>query len=258
MKRFVFAAALILSLGPAALAVEPIVCQGEADGHLQGFDSDGEFIYWSMFTNLIKTDYAGKVLLERPVDPHHGDCCVHDGKIYVATANRTKEKRGLYINVYACKDLSPLQDIPIDFHNGGSGGIDGIAFANGFFYVGEGKDPKSEQEFNWIHKFTPDFTFVEKIKIPGKTTYGIQAMTFAGECFWLGTYSKSRTYQCDARLKITAYHPVDISVGAFELPRGANGEIRLMVARNIKKDNGRWTASASPAIVRNGRLEWEN
>jgi hypothetical protein len=247
----------MLGVCSGSTAAEPIVCQGEASGHLQGFDSDGEFIYWSMFTNLIKTDYTGKVVVERPVDPHHGDCCVHDGMVYVATDNRTKEKWGLYVNVYACKDLSPVKEIPIDFHNGGVGGIDGITFANGFFYVGEGKDKKSEQEFNWIHKFTPDFTFVEKIKIPGKTTYGIQAMTFAGGFFWLGTYSKDRTYQCDAQLKIMSHHPIDVSVGAFELPRGKNGEIRLMVARNIKKEKGRWTASASPAILKDGRLEWE-
>ncbi|MDD4268409.1 MAG: hypothetical protein GXY25_10515 [Pirellulaceae bacterium] len=257
MNRFLIAAATIVGACPPVFAADLILCQGEANGHLQGFDSDGKFIYWSMFTNLIKTDYAGKVVAERPVDPHHGDCCVHDGRIYVATENRVKEKRGLYINVYKCEDLTPAGEFPIDFHNGESGGIDGIAFANGFFYVGEGKDWQSEQEFNWIHKFTSDFTPVDKIKIPGKTTYGIQAMTFADGFFWLGTYSKQRTYQCDAQLDIVAYHTVDISVGAFGLPRGENGETRLMVARNIKKDNGRWTASAAPAILRNGGLEWE-
>ena len=118
-------------------------------------------------------------------------------------------------------------------------------------------DKKSEQEFNRIHKFTPDFVPVEKIKIPGKTTYGIQAMTFADGFFWLGTYGKDRTYQCDAQLKSIAYHAVDASVGVFGLPKGKNGEIRLMVARNVKKDNLRWTTSAAPAILRNGRLEWE-
>ncbi len=257
MSRFLITAAMIVGVGLPALAAEPILCQGEASGHLQGFDSDGKFIYWSMFTNLIKTDYSGKVVAERPVDPHHGDCCVHDAKVYVATHNRTKERRGLYINVYNCEDLTPVKEYPIDFHNDGTGGIDGIAFANGFFYVGEGKSPKSEQEFNWLHKFTPDFTAVDKIKVPGKTTYGIQAMTFADGFFWLGTYSKQRTYQCDAQLNIVAYHTVDISVGAFGLPKGKNGETRLMVARNVKKDNGRWTASAAPAILKIGKLEWE-
>ncbi|NLY02821.1 MAG: hypothetical protein GXY83_42755 [Rhodopirellula sp.] len=254
MSRLFVAAAMILGVCPAAFAADPILCQGEASGHLQGFDSDGEFIYWSMFTTLIKTDYVGRVVAQRPVDPHHGDCCVHEGKIYVATENRTKERRGLYINVYDCRDLAAVKEFPVDFHNGG---IDGITFANGFFYVGEGKDKKSERDFNWIHKFTPTFVLVEKIKIPGKTIYGIQAMTFADEFFWLGTYGKDRTYQCDARLNVIAYHAVDVSVGAFGLPKGKNGEIRLMVARNVKKDNGRWTASAAPAILRDGRLEWE-
>lgn len=255
MKRFVLVAIAILGLNPAAWAAEKIVCQGDGSGHLQGFDSDGQFIYWSMFDNLIKTDYSGKVVAQRPVDPHHGDCCVHDGRVYVATSNRTKERRGLYINVYDCRDLAPVAEHPIDFDNGGIGGIDGITFAHGFFYVGEGKPRDSEQEFNWIHKFTPDFQAVEKFKIPGKTAYGIQAMTFAGDFFWLGTYSKERTYQCDAQLKILAYQPVDVSVGVFGLPNTDSGELRLMVARNIKKDDGRWTASASPFVLRDGKLE---
>jgi hypothetical protein len=257
ISRHFIAAALSIGICSTAFSTDPILCQAEADGHLQGFDSDGEFIYWSMFTNLIKTDYAGKVMAQRPVDPHHGDCCVREGKIYVATENRTKERRGLYINVYGCRDLAPVGEFAIDFHNGGIGGIDGITFANGFFYVGEGKDRQSERDFNWIHKFTPDFVPVDKIKIPGKTTYGIQTMTFADGFFWLGTYGKDRTYQCDAQLKVIAYHTIDVSVGAFSLPKGKNGEIRLMVARNVKKDNGRWTASAAPAVMRNGILEWE-
>jgi len=82
-------------------------------------------------------------------------------------------------------------------------------------------------------------------------------MTFADGFFWLGTYGKDRTYQCDAQLNIIAHHAFDVSVGMFGMPKGRNGETRLMVARNVKKDNGRWTASAAPAILRNGRLEWE-
>ena len=237
----------------------PIRCQGQADGHLQGFDSDGEYIYWSMYSNLIKTDYTGKVITQTPVKGHHGDCCVHDGKIYCAAYFQKDGKRACFVTVYNCSDLSHFKDYPIDPGNGDWGGMDGITFFNGHFYVGEGKDPKSEQEFNWIHKFTPDFKFVEKIKIPGKTTYGIQAMTYADGYFWLGTYSKERTYQCDEKLNIIGYHPVDISVGAFGLPRSDKGEIRLMVARNISldKNKGIWSADCVPAVLRDGKLEWE-
>lgn len=249
---------LCLALVPAAFSArsaEPIVCQGEASGHLQGYDSDGSFIYWSMFTNLVKTDFAGRVIAERSVDPHHGDCCVHDGKVYVATQNRTKERRGVYVNVYACDTLDPAGEFTINFPF--EGGIDGITYADGFFYVGEGKPKDSDQAFNWIHKFTPEFVSVDKIKIPGQTAYGIQTITFAHGFFWLGTYSKERTYQCAPDLKLVSHHVVDISVGAFALPKGPSGEPRLMVARNIKKENGRWTASAAPAILKDGRLEME-
>ncbi len=255
MKFFLYAF-LSLALGVLpAVSAEPIICQGESSGHLQGFDSDGSFIYWSMFTNLVKTDFTGRVVAERNVDPHHGDCCVHDGKVYVATQNRTKEKRGVFINVYTTDKLEPVAEYVIDFPF--EGGVDGIAFADGFFYVGEGKPKDSEQPFNWVHKFTPDFVAVEKIKVSGQTTYGIQTITYAHGFFWLGTYSKDRTYQCAPDLKLLTHHTVDISVGAFALPRGPAGEPRLMVARNIKKDNGRWTASAAPAILRNGKLEME-
>lgn len=255
MKLFQFALLALMAGALPALAAPPIVCQGDANGHLQGFDADGSFIYWSMYTNLVKTDYSGRIVAERAVDPHHGDCCVHEGKVYVATQNRTKERRGVFINVYSCDDLEPAGEFTIDFPF--EGGIDGITFANGFFYVGEGKPKDSEQPFNWVHRFTPDFVAVDKIQVPGQTAYGIQTITFAHGFFWLGTYSKERTYQCGSDLNLLTHHAVDISVGAFALPKGPGGEPRLMVARNIKKENGRWTASAAPAILRDGKLVME-
>jgi hypothetical protein len=30
-----------------------------------------------------------------------------------------------------------------------------------------------------------------------------------------------------------------------------------MVARKNKKENGRWTASATPAVLQGGKLQWE-
>jgi hypothetical protein len=254
--KLLLPALLTLVLGASsAFAAPPIICQGEANGHLQGYDSDGTFIYWSIFTNLVKTDFTGRVIAERAVDPHHGDCCVHDGKVYVATQNRTKERRGVFINVYSCDDLRPVAEYPIDFSY--EGGIDGITYANGFFYVGEGKPKDSQQPFNWIHKFTPDFVAVDKIQIPGQTAYGIQTITFAHGFFWLGTYSKDRTYQCTPNFQQITHHEVDISVGAFALPKAPDGSPRLMVARNLKKENGLWSATAAPAVLKDGRLVME-
>lgn len=57
--------------------------------------------------------------------------------------------------------------------------------------------------------------------------------------------------------KRLTHHEVAISVGAFALPKGPGGEPRLMVERNIKKENGKWTASADPVILKDGRLVME-
>jgi len=254
VQHLVMAAWLVAGLASLDRAAEPIVCQGEAGGHLQGFDSDGQSIYWSMYDHLFKTDYAGKVLAERTVKPHHGDCCLHDGKLYVATSMHNPRARWVY--AYTADNLTPAGQYEIHFEDDAVG-LDGIVFVNGSFYLGEGKDPKSEQDFNWIHQYTPDFQSIKKFRIPGKTTYGVQAMTFAGGFFWLGTYSKDHTYQCDVDLKVLRHHALDISVGAFELPRDEQGRLRLMVARNVKKPNGRWTASAAPAVLIDGVLTWE-
>jgi hypothetical protein len=59
-------------------------CDGVFTHHLQGVCADGEFLYWSFTTSLVKTDLTGKVLLKVPVDNHHGDLCLHEGKLYVA------------------------------------------------------------------------------------------------------------------------------------------------------------------------------
>lgn len=255
MKYFVLTFLLFTGFFSVSFSTDPIRCQGMANGHLQGFDSDGKYIYWSMYSSLIKTDYTGKVIAQVPVTPHHGDCCIHKGRLYVATI----EKRGNFITVYDCRDLSHITDYPIDFGYDNLEGIDidGITFFKGHFYVGEGKDPKSEQEFNWIHKYTPGFKHVKKIKIPGKTKYGIQTISYTNGFFWLGTYSNEKTYQCDKNFNIIGYHTVNISVGAYGLPLSNNGEIRLMVARNIKLGNDKWSADCVPAVLRNGKLEWE-
>ena len=259
-KLFVVLVVSFLSLGVFAVnafAEGPILCGTDSDGHLQGFDSDGQYIYWSLYSKIAKTDMNGNVVAEQPVKPHHGDCCVHDGKIYDAASIYSPNGKQRRITVYRCSDLAPVTEYEIQFDSSDAG-TDGIFFQDGFFYVGEGKDPKSEQDYNWIHVFTPDFKWVRKIKIPGKTIYGVQTITFAHGSFWLGTYSGDRTYQCDENLNVIAHQKkVDTSVGAFGLPAGPNGEPRLMVARNVKKENGRWTASCSSAILKNGELVWE-
>jgi hypothetical protein len=50
-----------------------VSCDGTYQHHLQGICVDGEAIYWSFTTTLVKTDLNGNLLKQVPVANHHGD-----------------------------------------------------------------------------------------------------------------------------------------------------------------------------------------
>lgn len=234
-------------------------CEGDYPHHLQGFASDGESIYWSFTSILMKSDLTGKRISQIQVPMHHGDCCVMDGRLYVAThLNWPSKNRTAWIYVYDCKDLTLLDKINIpevDY-----AGVDGISFHDGFFYVCIGKDPDDKTPFNRIFKMTKDFQVVERFEVPGATTYGIQAFSWANGSFWLGAYSKEGTTQCDANMKVVGKHSIDMSVGVYELPPSEQGEPRLMVASHRRENgeaNRNWALVRS-AVLKDGKLVWED
>lgn len=241
-----------------ALFAEEFRCEGVYPHHLQGFAADEDEIYWSFTSVLMKSDKTGKKLMQIDVPMHHGDCCVVDGKLYVSTHLRwPREDAESWIYVYNCADLKFEKKIPLPEYN--KCGVDGITFHDGFFYVCLGKDPKDTTPFNIVCRMTPDFELVEKIKVPGETVYGIQACSWANGGFWLGTYGKAGTIQCDANLNVIADNFPDMSTGVYALPPTAAGETRLMVAQHRRDDGDpakNWALVRS-AVLKNGKLEWE-
>ncbi len=232
-------------------AEEKILCQAEAKYHLQGVDSDGPFIYWSFTDVIFKTDLKGKVVKEIQVASHHGDCCVHDGKLYVSVDLRVKQQREPFIYVYDTKTLDYVKRFKLETF---SDGPDGIAFVDGYFYIAEGKGKDDPQPYSWIYQFTPEFKEVKKYKIPGVMHYGIQAMTYAHGEFWLGTYSAEGSYRADKELNIISKGLSDMSVGVFGIAKSAENQPRLMLARIVKNPNGTQTAKLTPYVLKSGKL----
>ena len=74
-----------VNLSAASLAELPvgsvIACEGSYGDHIQGMATDGEAIYWSFASTLVKTDLNGKVLKSVPVPYHCGDPCWADGAL---------------------------------------------------------------------------------------------------------------------------------------------------------------------------------
>ena len=262
MFRFVFSLAsalLVLALSMGTVSAVEFRCEGEYPHHLQGFASDGESIFWSFTSVLMKSDLNGKRLIQIDVPSHHGDCCVADGKLYVAThLNWPNEDQSAWIYIYDCKDLTLLEKISIPELD--TVGLDGISFHDGFFYLCCGKVVEDPTPFCRVLKMTKDFQVVDRRHVPGRTVYGIQAFAWANGSFWLGTYGKEGTIQCDADLKVVGKHKIDASVGVYELPPSENGEPRLMIATHRRENgeaNRNW-ALARSAVLKDGQLVWED
>ncbi|MBE6426531.1 MAG: hypothetical protein E7029_11220 [Planctomycetaceae bacterium] len=264
MKKFRFLSSLVFAVlvlvsGMRSVSAVEFRCEGEYPQHLQGFASDGESVFWSFTSVLVKTDLNGKRLQQIDVPSHHGDCCVVDGKLYVAThLNWPAEDRSAWIYIYDCRDLTLLEKINVPELDGA--GLDGISFFDGHFYVCCGKDSEDVVPFNRVFKMTKDFQTVARLQVPGLTVYGIQAFSWGNGSFWLGTYGKEGTIQCDADLKVVGKHKIDASVGVYELPPSENGEPRLMIATHRRENgeaNRNW-ALARSAVLKDGQLVWED
>ena len=79
--------------------------------HLQGFTSDGEYMYWSFTDSLVKTTLSGTVIaqihaVDRPA--HLGGIDYHDGKIYGAMECGAEKRSAIYVfdaQTLACLDI---------------------------------------------------------------------------------------------------------------------------------------------------------
>ncbi|MDA8743569.1 hypothetical protein N9N28_02945 [Rubripirellula amarantea] len=156
-----------------------VECEGTYSHHLQGICAESSAIYWSFTTTLVKTDLNGKVIKKVPVANHHGDLCVHEGKLFVAVNlgefNHPEGNADSWIYVYDTDDLVELEKHPCDEVFYGAGGV---GFRDGRFYVVGGlPDQMSE---NYVYEYDANFQFIKKHVIEsGHTHLGIQTAAFA-------------------------------------------------------------------------------
>jgi hypothetical protein len=236
LRLFAWLAVVVGGLGINLSAGERIVCEGDYERHLQGVavDAEGD-IFWSFTTALVKTDAAGKKLIEVPVADHHGDVTWEDGVLYVAVNlgqfNEWAGKADSWIYLYDSETMEFLsrQPVPEVVHGAG-----GMAKKDGHYFVVGGLPDGVEE--NYIYEYDEQFRFVERHKLAsGWTLYGIQTAEWHDDTWWFGCYGYTRPMlKADGDFRLTGYFLFDFSLGIVGV-----GPERYLVAEGPKTPEGR-------------------
>ncbi|QDT04493.1 hypothetical protein K227x_28850 [Rubripirellula lacrimiformis] len=228
-------------LGGRVLDVQ---CSGTYPRHLQGICSDETAIYWSFTTTLVKTDMDGNVIRKIPVVDHHGDLCMHDGRLYVAVNlgkfNDPAGNADSWVYVYDAADLTELEKHEVQqvFHGAG-----GIGYRDGQFYVVGGLPDAVNQ--NYVYQYDPKFQFVKKHVVEsGHTHLGIQAATFANDRWWFGCYGNPAILLVtDANFQMVGRYE---NVGSLGIEGLADG--RLLIANGKTSKSHECTGGCRTAL----------
>jgi len=224
--------------------VRPVTCEGRYPQHLQGICLDEGAIYWSFTTRLVKSDLTGRVVREMPVVNHHGDLCLHEGRLYVAVNlgafNDPQGNADSWVYVYDTQDLRELARHALPAVRYGAGGV---GVREGRFFVVGGLPEGIAQ--NFVYEYSAEFQLVQRHAVAsGPTHLGIQTATFAHDRWWFGCYGNPAVLLVtDAEFRLQGRHEFDCSLGVVGLPggrllaahgtcaedRGCTGAVRIVV-----------------------------
>ncbi|WP_231744196.1 Kelch repeat-containing protein [Stieleria neptunia] len=175
------------------------------------------------------------MLKKIPVANHHGDLCIHDGKLFVAVNlgkfNDPKGNADSWVYVYDADSLQQLarHETQEVFHGAG-----GIGVRDGRFFVVGGLPGGVEE--NYVYEYDDEFKFLKKHVIKsGHTLLGIQTATFAHDRWWFGCYGNPRILLVtDADFEMTGRYEIDCSLGI----EGMTGGRLLVGSGRCEKDEG--------------------
>ena len=167
-------------------------------GHVQGMCVSSNAIYFSFHDQIVKTDWYGRLLARTPTDPHGGDICLWNGKLYTGVWLRpnkqTGEKACGAIYMYDAETLALLKAQKVKSKDAG---VDGITCLDGVIYLAMGAtgkyDPvtKSGRQC-WYCKFKTET--LEQIGEPFAEDHGDDSLCGSQNMTTDGTYIYSSHY----------------------------------------------------------------
>ncbi len=211
--------------------------EGFSSGHLQGFASDGKYLYLAYSVKIFKTDLGGKLVKtgEEYEKLHLGDCCFAGGKLYVAVTDHSKKKEDAsYVYVFDA-DLNLERKIHLPEIPFAAGGME---YWNGNFYIVSGREAK-DAKLHHVYQYTSDFKFVKRYSLPvWNTSFGIETICFNNGNFYLGCYGDSRgdngfTMRVGPDFENPQKIDFNTALGMIAMKNAPDGSERFLVAEGI-------------------------
>jgi len=176
--------------------------------HVQGFTTDGKYMYWSFTDSLVKTTMSGTVLIQVPTATrweHLGGLDYHNGRIYAACMSRNPNNSSIHVydagslavvNIFQLKNMISDMDNQVDNNNGAgciTVGIDPETNEE-VLMVGCGIRNGSKFPGQIIMQYDFEGNYQKKYIVPtGCTCLGIQNIDRDPDtgCYWMTGYGRN-------------------------------------------------------------------
>ena len=210
-------------------------------GHVQGMCVSSNAIYFSFHDQIVKTDWFGRLLNRVPVDPHGGDICLWDGKLYTGVWRVKKGERS-YGAIYMY-DADTLELLKTQKVKSKDAGVDGITVLDGVIYLAMGAtgkyDPATKSGRTcWYCKFKTET--LEQIGEPFGEDHGDDSSCGSQNMCTDGRYIYSSHYTYDEAertpnvvvhdkdtFKVVAKYRFGWNHGIDVVPGGKDGAVRF-------------------------------
>ena len=212
-------------------------------GHVQGMCVSSNAIYFSFHDQIVKTDWYGRLLNRVPVDPHSGDICIWNGKLYTGVWLRPKVKGEKWCGAICMYDAETLALLKEQKVKSKDAGVDGITCVDGVIYLAMGATGKynpatKSGRLCWYCKFNAET--LEQIGEPFSEDHGddsdcgSQNMTTDGKYIYSSHYTHDEAERTPNvvvhdkdNLKVVAKYRFGWNHGIDVVPGGKDGAVRF-------------------------------
>ena len=212
-------------------------------GHVQGMCVSSNAIYFSFHDQIVKTDWYGRLLNRVPVDPHGGDICLWNGKLYTGVWLNPKVKGEKWCGAIYMYDAETLALLKTQKVKSKDAGVDGITCLDGIIYLAMGATGKYDSEKKcgrtcWYGKFNAET--LEPIGEPfgedhgDDSVCGSQNMTTDGKYIYSSHYTHDEAERTPNvvvhdkdTFKVVAKYTFGWNHGIDVVPGGKDGAVRF-------------------------------